>query len=209
MADPDRACLVLETGVNERFRYGRYRRTPESTAEAQAWEEAKRGVKCVFMTHGSFPLILNKEQAAVDCRECSFVPAATSAGACTSWSSRLMRMLRRALASGCYRTRLFHCSELTSGSNCDAVPFQARNRSYCNNDCSDCSPAVPCQGSARSTRSSSCAMTLVFALRGVTSLSGPETLALMTSLPKSIGHDHLGRKHAGRGSPGYVLCALT
>ncbi len=50
MADPDRACLVLETGVNERFRYGRYRRTPESTAEAQAWEEAKRGVKCDFVT---------------------------------------------------------------------------------------------------------------------------------------------------------------
>ena len=47
VADPDRACLILETGVNERFRYGQYRRTPESTEEAQAWEEAKRGVKCV------------------------------------------------------------------------------------------------------------------------------------------------------------------
>lgn len=47
VADADRACLLLETGVNERFRYGQYRRTPDSTAEAQAWEEAKRGVKCV------------------------------------------------------------------------------------------------------------------------------------------------------------------
>lgn len=45
VADPDRACLILETGVNERFSYGRYRRTPESTAEAQAWEDAKRVVK--------------------------------------------------------------------------------------------------------------------------------------------------------------------
>ena len=52
MADAERACLVLETGVNERFRYGRYRRTPESTAEAQAWEEAKRGVKCDVVTNG-------------------------------------------------------------------------------------------------------------------------------------------------------------
>lgn len=46
VADPDRACLILETGVNERFSYGRYRRTPESTEEAQAWEAAKRTVKC-------------------------------------------------------------------------------------------------------------------------------------------------------------------
>ena len=45
VADPDRACLILETGVNERFSYGRYRRTPESTEEAQAWEAAKRTVK--------------------------------------------------------------------------------------------------------------------------------------------------------------------
>ena len=51
VADAERACLVLETGVNERFRYGRYRRTPESTAEAQAWEDAKRSVKCVGATY--------------------------------------------------------------------------------------------------------------------------------------------------------------
>lgn len=47
VADADRACLILETGVSDRFRYGRYRRTPETTAEARAWEEAKAPVKGV------------------------------------------------------------------------------------------------------------------------------------------------------------------
>ena len=65
MADADRACLVLETGVSERFRYGRYRRTPESTAEAQAWEEAKRGVKCDTVLHG-----------------CTFITAPERTGCC-------------------------------------------------------------------------------------------------------------------------------
>lgn len=41
-ADTDRAFLILETGVNQRWKYGAYRRTLESTAEAQAWEAAKR-----------------------------------------------------------------------------------------------------------------------------------------------------------------------
>jgi len=45
VADADRACLILEAGVNERFRYGSYRRTPEATAEARAWEEAKQKVR--------------------------------------------------------------------------------------------------------------------------------------------------------------------
>lgn len=40
-ADTDRACLILETGVNARWRYGSYRRSPETTAESQAWEKAK------------------------------------------------------------------------------------------------------------------------------------------------------------------------
>ncbi|EIE22290.1 PsaB RNA binding protein [Coccomyxa subellipsoidea C-169] len=40
-ADADRACLVLETGVNQRWRYGNYQRTPENTADARAWEAAK------------------------------------------------------------------------------------------------------------------------------------------------------------------------
>ncbi len=34
-ADTDRACLVLETGVSERWRYGAYRRSQDATAEAQ------------------------------------------------------------------------------------------------------------------------------------------------------------------------------
>lgn len=45
VADADRACLILEAGVAERFQYGRYRRTPESTTEARAWEEAKSAVR--------------------------------------------------------------------------------------------------------------------------------------------------------------------
>lgn len=40
-ADTDRACLILESGVNQRWRYGAYRRSPTATAEAQAWEDAK------------------------------------------------------------------------------------------------------------------------------------------------------------------------
>lgn len=42
VADPDRACLVLETGVNQRWRYCSFRRTPENIEEAEAWEDAKK-----------------------------------------------------------------------------------------------------------------------------------------------------------------------
>lgn len=41
-ADIDRAYLILETGFNQRWRYGSYRRSLETTAEAEAWEEAKK-----------------------------------------------------------------------------------------------------------------------------------------------------------------------
>eukprot|EP00891_Asterochloris_glomerata_P003089 jgi/Astpho2/3089/e_gw1.00051.118.1_t len=41
-ADVDRACLILETGVNQRWRYGGYRRSPETTGEAKEWENAKK-----------------------------------------------------------------------------------------------------------------------------------------------------------------------
>ena len=44
VADTDRAFLVLETGVNDRWKYGAYRRTQETTEEAYAWEQAKLGV---------------------------------------------------------------------------------------------------------------------------------------------------------------------
>lgn len=43
-ADTDRAFLILETGVNERWKYGAYRRTIETTEEANAWEAAKQAV---------------------------------------------------------------------------------------------------------------------------------------------------------------------
>ena len=46
VADPDRACLVLESGVSARWRYGNYRRTPENTADARAWEAAKIQARC-------------------------------------------------------------------------------------------------------------------------------------------------------------------
>mmetsp|Transcript_8234 Transcript_8234/g.17643 ORF Transcript_8234/g.17643 Transcript_8234/m.17643 type:complete len:377 (-) Transcript_8234:811-1941(-) len=44
-ADVDRSCLILETGVNQRWRYGGWRATPDSIEEAEGWEEAKQGVK--------------------------------------------------------------------------------------------------------------------------------------------------------------------
>ena len=44
-ADVDRACLVLETGVNQRWRYASYVRSPENNEEAAAWQEAKKACK--------------------------------------------------------------------------------------------------------------------------------------------------------------------
>mmetsp|Transcript_16944 Transcript_16944/g.47293 ORF Transcript_16944/g.47293 Transcript_16944/m.47293 type:complete len:376 (-) Transcript_16944:86-1213(-) len=41
-ADTDRACLILETGVNTRWRYGSYRRSKETNAESEAWQAAKQ-----------------------------------------------------------------------------------------------------------------------------------------------------------------------
>lgn len=41
-ADVERACLVLETGVNQRWRYGAYRRNPNADQEAESWERAKK-----------------------------------------------------------------------------------------------------------------------------------------------------------------------
>lgn len=43
-ADVDRACLILETGFNQRWRYGSYLRTALADEEAQAWENAKKFV---------------------------------------------------------------------------------------------------------------------------------------------------------------------
>ena len=45
-ADPDRACLVLETGVNQRWRYASFRRTAENVEEAAAWQDAKQACRC-------------------------------------------------------------------------------------------------------------------------------------------------------------------
>ncbi|KAK9813581.1 hypothetical protein WJX73_008462 [Symbiochloris irregularis] len=39
--DTERACLIMEVAVNRRFKYGAYRRSADSTAEAKSWQEAK------------------------------------------------------------------------------------------------------------------------------------------------------------------------
>lgn len=43
-ADVERSCLILETGVNQRWRYGGWRPSAESVEEAEGWEEAKQGL---------------------------------------------------------------------------------------------------------------------------------------------------------------------
>lgn len=43
--DVDRSCLILETGVNQRWRYGGWKPSAESIAEAENWEAAKKRVK--------------------------------------------------------------------------------------------------------------------------------------------------------------------
>ena len=51
-ADIDRACLLLEAGVRERYRYGAWRRSPEAEQEANAWEAAKKQTKGLhFLAH--------------------------------------------------------------------------------------------------------------------------------------------------------------
>ena len=42
--DKKRACLILETGVNNKWEYAAFEKTEENIAEAQAWETAKNGV---------------------------------------------------------------------------------------------------------------------------------------------------------------------
>ncbi|KAL3150707.1 TGF-beta-activated kinase 1 and MAP3K7-binding protein 2 [Trebouxia sp. C0010 RCD-2024] len=61
VADTDRACVILETGVNQRWRYGSYRRNPETNAEARQWEDAKKLVK------GLHFLALQKDEEAEQC----------------------------------------------------------------------------------------------------------------------------------------------
>ena len=62
-ADADRACLVLETGVNQRWRYGNYQRTPENTADARAWESAKIAARCAHMPAFSTCAVVRGTQA--------------------------------------------------------------------------------------------------------------------------------------------------
>ena len=44
VADKDRACLILETGGVERWKYGQFPRTAVAREEADAWNMAKKGV---------------------------------------------------------------------------------------------------------------------------------------------------------------------
>merc|ERR1711998_408000 len=39
---PAENCLVIDYGLNQRWRYGRYRRNDAAIREARAWESAKR-----------------------------------------------------------------------------------------------------------------------------------------------------------------------
>ena len=41
--DSPRACVVLSTGVMDKWRYAFYRRSKAADMEGQAWEEAKKG----------------------------------------------------------------------------------------------------------------------------------------------------------------------
>ncbi|KAK9831246.1 hypothetical protein WJX74_009268 [Apatococcus lobatus] len=58
LADADRAGLILETGVNKRWRHGRYNRSDETTGEAVAWEKAKKDVR------GLHFLVIQKDEEA-------------------------------------------------------------------------------------------------------------------------------------------------
>ncbi|KAK9865058.1 hypothetical protein WJX84_004750 [Apatococcus fuscideae] len=58
VADADRAGLILETGVNRRWRHGRYARSDESTNEAVAWEKVKKEVR------GLHFLVIQKDEEA-------------------------------------------------------------------------------------------------------------------------------------------------
>jgi len=40
-----RSCLILETGVNQRWRYGGWRTNQDAIEEAENWEDCKQGVK--------------------------------------------------------------------------------------------------------------------------------------------------------------------
>jgi hypothetical protein len=40
-----RACLILETGVNQRWRYGGWVTNQDAIDEAENWEDCKSGVK--------------------------------------------------------------------------------------------------------------------------------------------------------------------
>lgn len=40
-----RSCLILETGVNQRWRYGGWKTNPDAIEEAENWEDCKQGVK--------------------------------------------------------------------------------------------------------------------------------------------------------------------
>lgn len=42
VVDKQRACLILSTGVADRWRYAYYRRSRQADEEASAWEAAKK-----------------------------------------------------------------------------------------------------------------------------------------------------------------------
>jgi hypothetical protein len=54
-ADVERSCLLLETGVNQRWKYGAWRPSADSEEEARGWEEAKEGIGCGQLGLGDRP----------------------------------------------------------------------------------------------------------------------------------------------------------
>ena len=46
--DMSMSSLILQTGINKRFRYGSFKRSDENVAEAEAWEAAKQQCGCVL-----------------------------------------------------------------------------------------------------------------------------------------------------------------
>ena len=120
-ADVDRSCLILETGVNQRWRYGGWRASPDSIEEAQGWEEAKEGTRCGGRGAAAAAVRARKVGKFADGRRsrrhCHSPRASTPSpplplrslappppGACTSLRCSPTPMPRTSRACGCCRT---------------------------------------------------------------------------------------------------------
>ena len=46
--DVSLSSLILQTGINKRFRYGAFKRSDENVAEAESWEATKANCGCAL-----------------------------------------------------------------------------------------------------------------------------------------------------------------